>query len=115
MVLYDSVHRLRGHNAVYDCAWRLLHFVLAPTESAHCPLSAYVYGGSQVAAFFLAFKGVENIAHSDGPLSLSDLFSNSIFRNIVISILATLGLYILASLIFVCVFPFESHDLSCSR
>lgn len=60
--------------------------------------------GSQIGAFFLAFKGVENIAHSDGPLTFSDLFTNSIFRNIVISILATLGLYILASLIFVC-FP----------
>ncbi|OBZ71085.1 Chitin synthase 4 [Grifola frondosa] len=53
-----------------------------------------------VAAFFLAFKGVDNIIHAEGPLTVSDLFTNSIFRNIVISILATLGLYILASLIF---------------
>lgn len=44
---------------------------------------------------------MENIAHSEGPLTVSDLFTNSIFRNIVISILATLGLYIVASLIFV--------------
>ena len=55
----------------------------------------------QIAAFFLAFKGVENLAKADGPLTVTDLFTNSIFRNIVISILATLGLYILASLIFV--------------
>ncbi|KAI0930946.1 Chitin synthase 4 [Taiwanofungus camphoratus] len=52
-----------------------------------------------IAAFFLAFKGIDNLAKSSGPLTVSDLFSNSIFRNIVISILATLGLYILASLV----------------
>ncbi|KAI0738834.1 glycosyltransferase family 2 protein [Daedaleopsis nitida] len=52
------------------------------------------------AAFFLAFKGIENIEHNDGPLALNSLFTNSIFRNIVISLLATLGLYIAASLIF---------------
>ncbi|CAL1713774.1 unnamed protein product [Somion occarium] len=53
-----------------------------------------------VAAFFLAFKGVQNIINADGPLTPSSLFTNAIFRNIVISLLATLGLYILASLVF---------------
>ncbi|KAI0073004.1 glycosyltransferase family 2 protein [Panus rudis PR-1116 ss-1] len=53
-----------------------------------------------VSAFFLAFKGIDNITHTEGPLTLSSLFTNSIFRNIVISLLATLGLYIVASLIF---------------
>jgi len=53
------------------------------------------------AAFFLAVKGIQNIQHTGGKaLSLSDIFTNSIFRNIVISLLATLGLYIIASLIF---------------
>lgn len=52
------------------------------------------------AAFFLAFKGVQNIENATGPLGLSSLFTNSIFRNIVISLAATLGLYIVASLIF---------------
>ncbi|KAJ7599620.1 glycosyltransferase family 2 protein [Mycena floridula] len=52
------------------------------------------------AAFFLAFKGIENIQHTDGPLSLNSIFTNSIFRNIVISLCATLGLYLIASLIF---------------
>ncbi|PCH40454.1 glycosyltransferase family 2 protein [Wolfiporia cocos MD-104 SS10] len=54
-----------------------------------------------VAAFFLAFKGVENIieAKGHGPITASTLFSNSIFRDIVISILSTYGLYILASLV----------------
>ncbi|KAI0345496.1 glycosyltransferase family 2 protein [Trametopsis cervina] len=53
-----------------------------------------------IAAFFLAVKGLENLAKADGPLSFSALFTNSIFRNIVISLLATLGLYFIASLIF---------------
>ncbi|KZT22847.1 glycosyltransferase family 2 protein [Neolentinus lepideus HHB14362 ss-1] len=52
------------------------------------------------AAFFLAFKGVENVDHSSGPITASDIFTNVIFRNIVISLAATLGLYIVASLIF---------------
>lgn len=61
---------------------------------------------SQVAAFLLAFKGIEAIASEQGhALKITDVFTNSIFRNIVLSLLATLGLYILASLIFV------SHEL----
>lgn len=58
-----------------------------------------------VAAFLLAFKGIGNIAdqineEKGRPINIGDAFTNSIFRNIVISLLATLGLYILASLIF---------------
>jgi len=53
-----------------------------------------------VAAFLLAFKGIENLAHSDGPLTINDLFTDAIFRNIVLSLLATLGLYVIASIIF---------------
>lgn len=53
-----------------------------------------------VAAFLLAFKGISNLAASDHGLSLSSVFTNHIFRNIVLSLLATLGLYIIASLIF---------------
>lgn len=52
----------------------------------------------------LAFKGIENVAEATGPLSVTDVFTNSIFRNIVLSLLATLGLYILASIIFVSLF-----------
>ncbi|KJA15623.1 glycosyltransferase family 2 protein [Hypholoma sublateritium FD-334 SS-4] len=52
-----------------------------------------------VAAFLLAFKGIENLEAAQ-KLSFSSIFTNAIFRNIVISLLATLGLYILASLIF---------------
>lgn len=55
----------------------------------------------QVAAFVLAFKGIQQVAHDKGGLNAGDVLSNSIFRNIVISLLATLGLYIVASLIFV--------------
>ncbi|KAL0960546.1 hypothetical protein HGRIS_005585 [Hohenbuehelia grisea] len=54
-----------------------------------------------VAAFLLAFKGIENISSVQGrPLTLNDVFTNSIFRNIVISLVATLGLYVIASIIF---------------
>lgn len=56
------------------------------------------------AAFFLAFKGIENVENATGPLDLNSLFTNSIFRNIVISLAATLGLYVVASLIFVRLF-----------
>lgn len=54
----------------------------------------------QVAAFLLAFKGIQNLEAAQ-KLSFSSIFTNPIFRNIVISLLATLGLYIIASLIFV--------------
>jgi len=54
-----------------------------------------------VAAFLLAFKGIQNLANNTaGGLTLDDIFTNHIFRNIVLSLLATLGLYIIASLIF---------------
>ncbi|KAJ8521700.1 hypothetical protein ONZ45_g1634 [Pleurotus djamor] len=54
-----------------------------------------------VAAFLLAFKGIENLAKNDADgLQVDDLFTNAIFRNIVLSLAATLGLYLLASLIF---------------
>jgi chitin synthase len=53
------------------------------------------------AALLLAIKGIQNIAKEQGKsLSIGDIFTNSIFRNIVLSLLATLGLYIIASLIF---------------
>ncbi|KAK7455190.1 Chitin synthase 4 [Stygiomarasmius scandens] len=53
-----------------------------------------------VAAFLLAFKGIDNLVEADNGLHVSNLFANSIFRNIVLSLLATLGLYVIASLIF---------------
>ncbi|KAG9030667.1 Chitin synthase, class 1, partial [Serendipita sp. 407] len=53
-------------------------------------------------AFFLAFRGISDIASQsqNGTLTFGDFFTNSIFRNIVVSLLATLGLYIFASLLF---------------
>uniref|UniRef100_A0A0W0G327 Chitin synthase n=1 Tax=Moniliophthora roreri TaxID=221103 RepID=A0A0W0G327_MONRR len=55
---------------------------------------------TQFAAFFLAIKGIQNIDSTQGGLTFGDFFTNSIFRNIIISLAATLGLYIAASLIF---------------
>ncbi|KAG6329461.1 hypothetical protein ID866_9628 [Astraeus odoratus] len=51
-------------------------------------------------AFFLAVKGVEEVIDTNGSIKASDLFSNAIFTDIVLSLAATLGLYIAASLIF---------------
>ncbi|KAI6159686.1 glycosyltransferase family 2 protein [Pisolithus thermaeus] len=51
-------------------------------------------------AIYLAVKGIEEVAAADGSIKATDLFSNSIFRNIVLSLAATLGLYVAASLIF---------------
>ncbi|KIM36553.1 glycosyltransferase family 2 protein [Hebeloma cylindrosporum] len=53
-----------------------------------------------VAAFLLAFKGIQTLAVEKGPLTFGDIFTNPIFGKIVLSLLATLGLYILASIIF---------------
>jgi len=55
------------------------------------------------AAFFLAFKGVQNVEKSvdtGNGVHKQSLFSSPIFRDIVISLLATTGLYLLASILF---------------
>jgi hypothetical protein len=50
----------------------------------------------------LAFKGLDVlIKENKGSLTLSDFFTNAIFRNIVLSLAAMLGLYVFASLLFV--------------
>jgi len=55
----------------------------------------------------LAFKSINDIAATEtanGYLTIGDFFTNAIFRNIVVSLLATLGLYLFASLLFVSAF-----------
>ncbi|KAF7351028.1 Chitin synthase [Mycena sanguinolenta] len=53
------------------------------------------------AAFLLAYKSIQTLAKAKGaPLGVSDFFTNTVFRNVVVSMLATLGLYVSASLIF---------------
>jgi chitin synthase len=55
-----------------------------------------------VSALLLAYKAIEGVAQSEGrAIQASDLFSNAIFRDVVLSLAATLGLYFVASLIFV--------------
>lgn len=49
------------------------------------------------AAIFLAVKGIEDV-QAEGEITASAVFGNKIFRNIVISLLATYGLYIISSL-----------------
>jgi chitin synthase len=46
-------------------------------------------------------RSIQDIAAVNGPITFGDFFSNAIFRNVVISIAATLGLYVVASLLFV--------------
>jgi chitin synthase len=56
----------------------------------------------QFAAIILSVKGVQQVAAAEHRgASLSDLFSNSIFRDIVLSLSATIGLYVVASIIHV--------------
>ncbi|KAG2361949.1 glycosyltransferase family 2 protein [Suillus spraguei] len=54
-----------------------------------------------VSALLLAYKAIESVADSEGrAIQASDLLSNSTFRDVVLSLAATLGLYIVSSLIF---------------
>ena len=56
----------------------------------------------QFAAVFLTIKGVQQVsADKNRGATFGDLFTNAIFRDIVISISATIGLYITASIIHV--------------
>ncbi|KAH9011458.1 hypothetical protein EDB84DRAFT_1016875 [Lactarius hengduanensis] len=57
------------------------------------------------AAIFLAVKGVQQVgAEKNRGVTFSDLFINAIFRDNVISISAIVGLYVVASSIFGCVY-----------
>ncbi len=47
---------------------------------------------------YLAVAGIKNIEESGG-ITEATVFGNKIFRNIVLSLAATYGLYILASLL----------------
>ena len=90
MGIYTCDGRIRHCHFLHDGMYFLCRFYLSKQALA------------QFAAFFLAFKGVENVAHVEGrPIRVTDIFANSIFRDIVISILSTLGLYLIASLIHV--------------
>ena len=55
-----------------------------------------------VCAVFLAIKGVEQVKDENGgSITVSTLFKNKIFFNIVLSLAATVGLYVVSSLLFV--------------
>jgi chitin synthase len=57
---------------------------------------------TQFAAIFLSIKGVQQVAAAENRgAKVSDLFSNAIFRDIVLSLSATIGLYVVASIIHV--------------
>ncbi|WWC68306.1 uncharacterized protein I206_102230 [Kwoniella pini CBS 10737] len=50
------------------------------------------------AAIYLAVRGIQSIT-ADGTITADDVFGNKIFRNIVVSLAATYGLYIVSSLL----------------
>ncbi|TDL18368.1 glycosyltransferase family 2 protein [Rickenella mellea] len=53
------------------------------------------------AGILLAVKTAQNIQHGDsGPLRIRHLFSNLVFRNVVIPVIVTAGLNLLASILF---------------
>ncbi len=57
---------------------------------------------TQFAAVYLSVKGVQEVAAAEHRgAQFSDLFSNAIFRDIVLSLVATIGLYVIASIIHV--------------
>ena len=59
------------------------------------------------AAGLLAYKSMQELIEKHkGHWRLTDFFGNVIFRNVILSIGGTLGLYIFASLIFVSHSPF---------
>jgi chitin synthase len=53
---------------------------------------------------FIAVKGILNaeaaIVASGGHFTVADIFANRIFRNIVLSLVATFGLWLIASFMF---------------
>ena len=67
---------------------------------------------TQFAAVFLTIKGVQQVSQErHSGATFSDLFTNAIFRDIVISISATVGLYIVASVIHVRFFCLSVSDI----
>lgn len=54
--------------------------------------------GTNTNVVYLAVNGIESV-EAEGGISVATVFGNKIFRNIVLSLLATYGLYILASLL----------------
>jgi chitin synthase len=69
-----------------------------------------------LAAGLLAYKGIEKMINKHkGHWEIGDFLGNLIFRNVVLSIVGTLGLYIFASLIFVSFFLFLFHLVVLNR
>ena len=51
---------------------------------------------------FLAIKGVQQVSEADDrEATFSDIFTHVIFHDIVISLVATIGCYVVASLVHV--------------
>ncbi|KAI5989993.1 glycosyltransferase family 2 protein [Pisolithus albus] len=86
----------------------ILCFLLSPGDRPQGPKWEYTlafvgFGFVTIymtfSTIYLAVKGIEEVAAADGSIRATNLFSNSIFRNIVFPLTATFGLYVAASLI----------------
>jgi hypothetical protein len=66
--------------------------------------------GAQFAVIFLAIKSVQQaVATKDHGATFSDLLRNTLFRDVVFPLLATVGSYIAASIIHVRSSEFEDN------
>lgn len=75
-----------------------VYMLFAASESPSLPRSTLLRLAANPKSVYLAVKGVQDV-EAQGDITASTVFGNKIFRNIVISLLATYGLYILSSLI----------------
>jgi chitin synthase len=63
-----------------------------------------------VAAIYLAIKGIESVHAAHDSVTGSSLWSDAVFRNIVLSLLATFGLYLVSSVLFVSHLPWDLKE-----
>lgn len=71
-----------------------VYMLFAASPSLHASLRSV----SLTRVVYLAVIGIQSVSQ-DGTIDAGEIFGNKIFRNIVLSLLATYGLYIISSLL----------------
>ena len=103
-------NRPQGYNKGYTLAFIGFAIFAAYMKVRHSKVGRAKYssvlicydGRMQFAAVFLTIRGVQEVsADKNRVAKFSDVFTNAISRDIVISISATIGLYVTASIIHV--------------
>lgn len=100
MDVHGRFHRVCDDYHVYDSVFCLSYLLLS--NALIITIGQFLF--TQTAAVFLAIKGIQDVINNrrnGGHATFADLASNSIFRNIIISLIATTGLYLLSSILFV--------------